>query len=338
MPIEVVRSIPHDAWDQCVEDSPSSNIFHTREFIDCLAASPKYVPHTFFLLEDGRPIACLIAVQTKVLASFPRFSSRSVVLGGIACARGVSERFLNKHIGELMQAYDESMSTQTLFTEIRNLTDQTSRIIALTRRGYKFRPHLNYLVDLRQGESAIWEGFSGDHRRMLKRAEKAGLETFDLSEPAQIDTFHKLVSRVYYEAHVPVLAKAVFQEAWLRLAPLGRLRITFAKHDGQLVAARAALLYRGRVFDWFAGSSPEGDKLNANALLVWEMIGWGCRNGFETFDFGGAGDPNVEYGVRDFKSRFQGQLVNFGRFVKIYSAARFRVGEAAYGLLRRVLF
>jgi hypothetical protein len=91
MSIEVVRSIPHDAWDQCVEDSPSSNIFHTREFIDCLAASPKYVPHTFFLLEDGPPIACLIAVQTKALASLPRFSS-DCRLGGIACARGVSER------------------------------------------------------------------------------------------------------------------------------------------------------------------------------------------------------------------------------------------------------
>jgi hypothetical protein len=129
---------------------------------------------------------------------------------------------------------------------------------------------------------------------------------------------------------MPVLAKAGFSGGVASAAPLGRLRITFAKHDGQLVAARAALLYRGRVFDWFAGSSPEGDKLNANALLVWEMIGWGCRNGFETFDFGGAGDPNVEYGVREFKGRFQGQLVNFAS--RRSTPARFRVGETAYGL------
>jgi len=338
MPIEVVRSIPHDVWDHYTDGNPSANIFHTRQFIDCFAGSSKYVPHVFFLQEDSSPVACLIAVQTKILTSFPRFSSRSIVFGGISCADDVTERYLSKHIGTLVHEYDESMRAQTLFTEIRNMTDQTSRIIPLIRSGYKFNPHLNYLIDLRQGDSAIWEEFSGDQRRMLKRAEKTGMEITELSEPAQIDVFHQLVSRVYSRARLPFLAKAIFEEAWLRLGPLGRLRMTLARHNGNVVAGRAALVYHGRVFDWFAGSSAEGDKVNANAALVWEMVSWGCKSGYEIFDFGGAGDPNVEYGVREFKSRFQGHLVNFGRFIRVYSPSRYRASEMAYAALRRVLF
>ncbi len=338
MPIEVVRSVPHDAWDHYTDSNPSANIFHTRQFVDCFAGSPKYTPHVFFLQEDGRPIACIVAVQTRIFASLPRFTSRSVVFGGISCAHDVTERYLNKHIGTLVSAYDDTMKTQALFTEIRNMTDQTSRIIPLTRSGYKFVPHLNYLVDLRKDENGIWEDFSGDQRRMLKRAEKTGIEITEVSEPTQIDIFHELVSRIYSRAHLPFFPKEIFQEAWLRLAPLGRLRITLARHNGSVIASRAALVYHGRVFDWFAGSSAEGDKLNANALLVWDMVRWGCRGGHEIFDFGGAGDPNVEYGVREFKSRFQGQLVNFGRFVRVYSPARLYVGQMAYAALRRLLF
>jgi serine/alanine adding enzyme len=339
MSIEVVRSVPADAWDLYAEKSAAANIFHTRPFIECFGASAKYVPHTFFLREDGAIVACIIAVQTRVLGSvLPGFSSRSVVYGGVSYHADATERYLKRHIGTLMKAYDTEMKTRTLFTEIRNITDPMPLVLPLTQEKYRFTPHLNYLVDLTGGEQAVWDGFSGDHRRSIKRSTKNGVTVSALADSAQIDILHRLVSRIYSEAHIPFFEKAIFADAWSRLSPLGQIRVTFAEHDGVTVAARAALLYRGRIFDWFAGSSPEGDRLNANALLVWDMIEWGSRNGYEVFDFGGAGDPNVEYGVREFKSRFQGQLVNYGRFQRVYSKTRYYLGYGVYAALRRVLF
>ena len=38
---------------------------------------------------------------------------------------------------------------------------------------------------------------------------------------------------------------------------------------------------------------------------------------FKSFDFGGAGKPDVPYGVRDHKLKFGGQMVEYGRFEKI---------------------
>jgi hypothetical protein len=338
MPIEIVRSLAPDEWDNYVDQNPTANIFHTRQFVDCFASSPRYVPHTFFLQDDGKTIAGLVAIQTRILPAFPRLTSRAVVFGGISLAHDVPARQLNKQIGPLLQAYDEVMRRQTLFTEIRNMDDHTAHLLPIVRSGYQFAPHLNFLVDLKQGETGIWESFSSDHRRMIKRAEKAGVTISVVTAPAQIETFHELVSRIYAVAHIPVLPTTVFQEAWSRLGPLGQLRIVIAEHEGKTIAARAALVYHGRVFDWYAGSNEDGDKLNANALLVWDMLRWGCNNGGEVFDFGGAGDPNVYYGVREFKSRFQGQLVNHGRFLRVYSRPRYQLGYRAYGALRRLLF
>jgi lipid II:glycine glycyltransferase (peptidoglycan interpeptide bridge formation enzyme) len=50
-------------------------------------------------------------------------------------------------------------------------------------------------------------------------------------------------------------------------------------------------------------------------------MNWCCHNGYKVFDFGGAGIPGKEYGVREFKKQFGGKLVNYGRFEKIYRPA-----------------
>lgn len=43
----------------------------------------------------------------------------------------------------------------------------------------------------------------------------------------------------------------------------------------------------------------------------------GHQNRFQIFDFGGAGKPNVSYGVRYYKMSFGGKLVNYGRYTLV---------------------
>jgi lipid II:glycine glycyltransferase (peptidoglycan interpeptide bridge formation enzyme) len=64
---------------------------------------------------------------------------------------------------------------------------------------------------------------------------------------------------------------------------------------------------------------------------------WAHEQGFRSYDSGGAGKPGVAYGVRDFKAKFGGQLVNYGRYQKVYSPWKLAVAERAYELGRRLL-
>jgi len=99
-----------------------------------------------------------------------------------------------------------------------------------------------------------------------------------------------------------------------------------AKYENNYIGGILILTYNGIIHDWYAGACDEYLKLCPNDLLAWHPIEWGSENGYHTFDFLGAGKPDEKYGVRDFKKRFGGQLVNFGRYKKIHSPS--------YGWLR----
>jgi serine/alanine adding enzyme len=54
-------------------------------------------------------------------------------------------------------------------------------------------------------------------------------------------------------------------------------------------------------------------------------------------DFGGAGRPNEPYGVRDFKAKYGGRLVDFGRDVHVSAPVRLALSRAGYRLVRGLL-
>jgi lipid II:glycine glycyltransferase (peptidoglycan interpeptide bridge formation enzyme) len=71
-------------------------------------------------------------------------------------------------------------------------------------------------------------------------------------------------------------------------------------------------------------------------LLQWHEIAWSGEQGYSRYDFGGAGWPNVPYGVRDFKAKFGGDLVCYGRYRKVYSRWKMALAERAYAIRRSV--
>jgi len=339
MPMHIASSIDPDSWDDFTKTNPNSNIFHTRAFADIFQDCSKYTPYTFFLEEDGRPLAAIISIQSKLLGTpFVSYASRAVVYGGILCSDKMNDKYWHKHLGKLIHSYDTSLEKETLFTEIRNINESTHCILPFAKEKYKFIPHLNYILDLTLGEQTLWENLSQGLRKSLRKAQEGTIEVIELTTGDHIEALHSLVSTTYSKVHIPCFDLEIFKKAWNLLSPAGYIRVTLAKDHERLLAARAALIYNGRVFDWFAGSSEQGDAKSANALLAWDMIRWGCQNGAKCFDFGGAGDPNKHYGVREFKMRFGGQLVNYGRFMRIYSTARYMTGSLGYKILRRFLY
>ena len=72
-------------------------------------------------------------------------------------------------------------------------------------------------------------------------------------------------------------------------------------------------------------------------MLTWGILEWGAKNGYSLYDFGGAGKPDEKYGVRDFKAKFGGELVNFGRNICVHSPRLLKISKLGYQLLRRFL-
>ena len=339
MSIEVTTRIADEAWDGFVDGCSRANIFHTRSFLDIFKESSKYVPMPFFLVEGGRPKACLHTVRAQLLGpAVGDAVSRSVSYGGLLLADDISHNYLQKHIPKLITAHDEALDGKTIYSEVRNVGDPMDVMLAFTGAKHKFVPHLNYLVDLSQGADAVWENIVSKRRRLITKAMEQGVELEVGSTVEHLKAYIELVSHTYAKVKMPCFEDEIFEAAWRHMGESGRFRILLAKYQGEYVGTMGTLPYNGRVFDWYAASNEVGDKLDVNAVLAWENMKWGCENGYHVFDFGGAGDPNKPYGVREFKGRFRGDLVNYGRFSRVYAPIRYALAVAGYGALRGLLF
>jgi lipid II:glycine glycyltransferase (peptidoglycan interpeptide bridge formation enzyme) len=72
-----------------------------------------------------------------------------------------------------------------------------------------------------------------------------------------------------------------------------------------------------------------------NEILIWYSLSWGADQGYKVYDFGGAGKPDEEYGVRRFKAKFGGELVRFGRNKRVHYPLLLKVSQLGYQLGKR---
>jgi lipid II:glycine glycyltransferase (peptidoglycan interpeptide bridge formation enzyme) len=102
------------------------------------------------------------------------------------------------------------------------------------------------------------------------------------------------------------------------------------------IAGFVPLLFEGKITEYYTGSLREFSRFYANELAVWKLLEWGSNNNYSLFDFLGAGNPKKEYGVRDFKSRFGGEMVNYGRFISPVRPFFYKVSRIGYYMWRGI--
>jgi lipid II:glycine glycyltransferase (peptidoglycan interpeptide bridge formation enzyme) len=100
------------------------------------------------------------------------------------------------------------------------------------------------------------------------------------------------------------------------------------------VSASVELLYKDVIFGWYGGVNRAFRSYTSSEILTWHILRWGAENGYRLYDFGGAGEPGKHYGVRDFKAKFGGNLVCYGRNTYVHSPTLFRLSKQGYRFLR----
>jgi lipid II:glycine glycyltransferase (peptidoglycan interpeptide bridge formation enzyme) len=146
-----------------------------------------------------------------------------------------------------------------------------------------------------------------------------------------------LLSKTYQAAHVPLADSSLFESAYELLLPKGMCMVTIARVGNAPAATSFELLYKDVIYGWYGGMDREYGSYVPNELLMWSILCWGSEQGFHRYDFGGAGKPSEEYGVRDFKAKFGGELVCYGRNTWVPHSFLMRFCKTGYQVLRRRL-
>jgi hypothetical protein len=330
----IANSSELPGWDDFVRQHPKGTIFHTKEMVQVLAATKLYEPLAIAACAPGgRIVAVLVAARVCTIPGMlSRFAARSILFAEPLCtddSDGIAG------LTELIKHHDRQMQSQTLFCEVRPIGAPGPERTALVRCGYQWHDYLNYVTDVTISRDKLWRQISKCCRRDIRRSHERGVVLKEENSPAGIQKLYDYIEVSYARSKVPAPDQSLF-DATLAHLPPEWYRVVIAYYENQPIASSIDLVYGGMVYGWYGGTL-RVPGIAANACITWNSIEWAADNGQQMYDFGGAGLPDTPYSPRDFKSKFGGQLVHYGRYRKVYSRWRLALAERAYSRARRFI-
>ncbi len=333
----IVRYLDEETWRNFVESQPTSNIFHTPEMFQVFSHAKGHHPVLWAAVDrSNRPLALLLPVQVTLMDGLlRRFTTRAVAYGSVLCAPGSEGR---EALAMLLQTCKREARATALFTELRSLSNLSDLQPVLNDSGFVYEDHLNYLIDLDRPPEAILQSMGKHTRKKIRRALRQGKVVIEeVNQRERVTLFYELLQKTYAAAQVPLADRSLFEATYDVLYPKGMTKFLLAKVGDNCVAASVELIYRDGIYGWYGGMDRAYSKYRANELLSWHIFQWGAENGYKVYDFGGAGKPDEEYGVRDFKAKFGGTLVDYGRNICVHHPYLLRFSQWGYQLYRRSL-
>jgi lipid II:glycine glycyltransferase (peptidoglycan interpeptide bridge formation enzyme) len=188
----------------------------------------------------------------------------------------------------------------------------------------------NELIDLRPDEQTIFNSFSENARRNIKKAQKNNITIKhiylkDEKDDTQFKIFFDLLVNIgkmkkfYIPDYKEMSAK---MQAFKQITML-----SFAYNaQNEPIAVVWYAIKDDQIWYLHTGITPEGYNLLANYLLVWEGIKEAKKHNVQLFDFEALYDPRYKsdqkawIGFTDFKKRFHGEIIEYpGPWIKIYN-------------------
>jgi CelD/BcsL family acetyltransferase involved in cellulose biosynthesis len=323
------------AWDDFSAQHPKGSAFHSSYMVRVFQSARGFSPLPLAAVSpNGEIRALLVAVRVQSFSEvFGAASSRSIWYAEPLC---FDDSHSIEALCQLIDAHDRAMSRRVLFAEVRPLHASGPERFALERCGYDYLDYLNYVVDVTQPKDALWKRMRQTARASVRKSERQGLEVRHIDSDNTVDLFYPLLRETYRRAETPLADRSLFDAAFAILRPQGMIEFTSVYDGERPIAMNAMLLFGKQVFGWYSGSVRTRGASQMD-LLQWHEIAWSCERGYSRYDFGGAGWPSKPYGVRDFKAKFGGDLVCYGRYRKVYSRWKMALAERAYALRRSVL-
>jgi len=316
-------------WSDFVKKHPNGNIFQTPEMYDVYLNTPKFSPVILIAKDEKNNIVgCLMSViHREYRGIMGRLTARSIIMGGPLAYQnnpGV--------LDVLLKNYNRQVCTRVIYSQFRNLFNMNNYSGPFSNNGYRLEEHLDVLIDLNKSEEELEEQLHKERKRNIAKAKKEGLIFKVLNDETNIKAVVSLLKKTYNRIRVPFSYDTLFFNSKSILDK--NVKFFGAFWMDKMIAGQVRLCYNDTVYAWYSGSDSDYFHLRPNDFLLWNVILWSKENHYSVFDFGGAGKPGIPYGVRDYKLKFGGELVNYGRYQKEHKRLLMYFGRFAFELYK----
>jgi serine/alanine adding enzyme len=321
-------------WDAFVYNHPNGNIFQTSGMYEVYKNTKDYEPIFVSITDDNKIEAILLAIIQKEdfgLLSF--LTARSIIYGGPLIVNEKPDL-----LDIVLKRYNKLIKKKAIYSQIRNFWDIKRQEGILKKNGFKIEDHLNIINDLCIPIEKQWNNLSKSRRKGINKAKKKGFVFEDMNIKTALSPFLKLLQNLYLRIKLPTPPMSYFENLAKILGEKGQTKIFNLRNDNEIVISMFGFLYKKTIYGFYVGHLDNNylKETKAMDLFFWDLFNWGSVNGFEKFDWMGAGKPNKEYGVRDFKLQYGGALVNFGRCENIHQFLLYKIALIGLYLWKRL--
>ena len=258
------------------------------------------------------------------------FTSRVVIIG--------EPSLLPLGTTELSQRADWQFKKQTggscIYTELRLIEPpKDPGLIAMLPYSY-IQNNLNILVDTTLPAEVLFSRLSCSKRRQVLSSLKAGAVVRPAKSEEEVKAFYKITSDLYRrKVKKPLIPEEVFLRFFRNKVAGEVLLVIF--NDRVVGGMVCPFFAKDEIYEWYISgldASMKQHKVYPSVLVTWEAIRFASANGFCQFNFMGAGKSGQPYGVRDFKMRFGGKLVEAPRYIFVHKPFLYKLGKLAIRL------
>lgn len=210
-----------------------------------------------------------------------------------------------------------------VYVEIRNFSDYAAYKHVFENQGFLYMPHYDIHLHV-SSKGSMLERMHESKQRALKKAFGEGCTWREAETEADIRAFYAILKTLYRtKVKRPLPSLKFFLQAWR-----SGLTVLITEQNNCITGGvlMPVMTEMSIAYEWY---------ICGGVMSTWAMMEWCSSHGISVIDMMGAGEPNVKYGVRDFKLQMGGVLHEFGRFIWINRHCTYAIGKHIMNLISR---
>lgn len=341
--------INRNEWSALVASAATGNWFQSPEAYDFYADQPElFKPFAYGIKNDGKLRGVCVGYETVEKNPIKQFlTRRAIIIGGPCLADDCTDEEVNALLCALKSTLlvgRNGIGFQPIYIETRNFNDYSRWKDAFTAAGFEYVPHLNFHVDtssVEVGEANIGKSRKRDIRTTIREGVTItsiydlGLQIDDFERERMVHEYYQVLKNLYKtKVKTPLFPESFFQA----LAKHPDARFLLTKLNGKIIGGTVCVAQEGKcLYEWFAcGEDGVYPHVFPSCYATYAGIRYAAEHNMPRFDMMGAGKPDEAYGVRDFKAKFGGKEVEYGRFLCVTKPLLYNMGVIGVKLLKKL--
>jgi serine/alanine adding enzyme len=327
------NEIDLERWKEFLSENSFASPFQSYEYYKFVNSVPGNSA-SVFAVEDGGMLQTLVVVtfqKEKGIKGF--FSRRAIIYGGPLIRES---EFGKSSLSFLLKIINSHIKKRVIYGEIRNFADYEFYRDCYSTSGWKYKAHLNVQISLKDKTiDEILGAMKYNRRREIGLSYKAGASIKEASSTDEIRALYAILKNLYQERVKSPLPSFEF---FIRLHQSDNGKVFLVKHNEQVIGGSFCIYYPGLSVNtiYYCGLREYNRNIFPTHLAIMGAIEFGLENKLKMIDLMGAGKPEEEYGVRRYKVEFGGELIENGRYFKIYNQPLYRVGILGLNLINKL--